>query len=249
MSIDPETILVVGIVFLSTTIRSTFGFGDAMVAMPLLALAGKFEIAPALVALTSATVAGAIIIKDRKDVQWKSAAWLVGTACLGIPVGQIWFSSFDPSDQRIVKILLALMIIAFAIFSLLGRRPIQLKTDKSIYLFGFTAGVLGGAYNTHGPPLIVYGTLRGWSASEFRATLQGYFFPTSLLIIVMHVSAGSCTAEVVNYYLLALPLIVTAILVGAKLNVVVQKRGFSRYVWIMLIAISGMLLFESLRTS
>lgn len=243
MSIDPETALVMGIVFLSTTIRSTFGFGDALVAMPLLALAGKFEIAPALVALTSATVAGAIIFQDRKDVQWKSAAWLVGTACLGIPIGITWFRAID---EQFVKTLLALLIIAFALFNLIGRRPITLKTNRSIYVFGFAAGVLGGAYNTHGPPLIVYGTLRGWSASEFRATLQGYFFPTSLLIIIMRTYDGSCTREVVNYYLLALPLIVVAIFLGAKLNRVVQERGFSRYVWMMLIGISGMLLFESL---
>ena len=42
--------------------------------------------------------------------------------------------------------------------------------------FGFFAGILGGAYNTNGPPVVIYGSLRKWSPATFRATLQGYFF-------------------------------------------------------------------------
>jgi hypothetical protein len=39
-----------------------------------------------------------------------------------------------------------------------------------------SAGVLGGAYGMNGPPLVIYGSLRGSSPQHFRATLQGYFF-------------------------------------------------------------------------
>ena len=46
---------------------------------------------------------------------------------------------------------------------------------------GFCAGVLGGAYGMNGPPLVIYGAMRRWSAQHFRATLQGYFLPASII--------------------------------------------------------------------
>ena len=46
---------------------------------------------------------------------------------------------------------------------------------------GFCSGILGGAYGMNGPPLAVYGSLRRWSPQHFRATLQGYFLPASII--------------------------------------------------------------------
>jgi hypothetical protein len=33
----------------------------------------------------------------------------------------------------------------------------------------------------NGPPLAIYGALRGWSTQQFRATLQGYFLVASMI--------------------------------------------------------------------
>ncbi len=33
----------------------------------------------------------------------------------------------------------------------------------------------------NGPPLVVYGGMRRWSPQHFRATLQGYFLPASVI--------------------------------------------------------------------
>ena len=59
------------------------------------------------------------------------------------------------------------------------------------WLFGFGAGVLGGAYGMNGPPLVAYGALRHWSPKRFRATLQGYFLPASLVGIAGSGPPGS----------------------------------------------------------
>ena len=72
------------------------------------------------------------------------------------------------------------MVVAFSLHALAVRRHFELKDDRLAGFFGFTAGVLGGAYGINGPPLAIYGTLRRWSPEHFRAMLQAYFLPASL---------------------------------------------------------------------
>ena len=57
MFADPATLPVVGVTFLATLVRSTFGFGEALVAVPLLALV----IPVPLATLLSIAVAGMIL--------------------------------------------------------------------------------------------------------------------------------------------------------------------------------------------
>jgi hypothetical protein len=52
----------------------------------------------------------------------------------------------------------------------------------------------------NGPPLVIYGTLQRWSPQHFRATLQGYFLPASVLIMAGYWFAGLWTAAVTRYY-------------------------------------------------
>ncbi len=98
----------------------------------------------------------------------------------GIPLGVLLLTR---AAEPVVKSILGCVIVAFSIYSLVSRTTYALKNDRLAWLFGFGAGVLGGAYGMNGPPLVIFGTLRGWSPRHFRATLQGYFLPASLLVI------------------------------------------------------------------
>jgi uncharacterized membrane protein YfcA len=61
---EPTTLIVVGVIFIATVIRSAFGFGEAMVAVPLLALVMPADVAVPLAVLLSITVAGLIVVQD-----------------------------------------------------------------------------------------------------------------------------------------------------------------------------------------
>jgi uncharacterized protein len=156
-------------------IRSAFGFGEALVAVPLLAFWLPLPVAAPLAVLVSITIAGIVVIQDWKKIHVRSAGWLVVSSLFGIPLGLLLLTN---SNQRGVKAALGIIIIAFSVYSLIGRAPLELKQDSRGWLLacGFCAGVLGGAYGMNGPPLAVYGAMRRWSAQHFRATLQGYFF-------------------------------------------------------------------------
>jgi hypothetical protein len=212
---EPSTLGVVVILFIAVLTRSTFGFGEALVAMPLLALVLPVEVAAPLVAFVSTTTSAAVLAQDWRSVHARAAGRLLAASLVGIPLGLLLLTQ---ADERIVKAALALVIIGFSGFCLLGQRPLALHGDGLAWIFGLFAGVLGGAYNTHGPPLVIYATLRRWSAEEFRATLQGYALPAGLLVLTAHGLAGLWVPAVFRHYLVSLPLVLAAVWLGRELN-------------------------------
>src|SRR5262245_8151458 len=146
---------VLAVVFLATLIRSAFGFGEALVAVPLLALIIPVEVAVPLAVLLSVTVAGVIIAQDWRHVHARSAGRLVLATLFGIPLG-LWLRT--AVAEHTVKPILAVVIIAFSAHCLLGWRRVGLRDDRPAWAFGFAAGVLGGAYGMNGPPLVIYGS-------------------------------------------------------------------------------------------
>ena len=135
-----------------------------------------------------------------------------------------------------------MVIIAFSIYNLLKPQLAAVVSQRTAYLFGFFAGILGGAYNANGPLVVTYGTLRNWPSESFRATLQGYFFPIGLLIVVSHGLAGLWTTEVITLYALSLPVVVLALLVGRRINHSIPAARFEQVVSGLLIVIATMLL-------
>jgi uncharacterized membrane protein YfcA len=234
---------VLAVVFLATLIRSAFGFGEALVAVPLLALLIPVEVAAPLAVLVSITVAAVIVVEDWRKVHLGSAWRLVVSTLFGIPLGLLLLTA---APGPVVKAVLAVVIIAFAAYCLVGRMPPALPDDRLAWLFGFGAGVLGGAYGMNGPPLVVYGTLRRWSAEQFRATLQGYFLPASVVGMVGYWLAGLWVSSVTRYFLLSLPAAVASLVLGRAVNRRLADRSFLRYVHIALLLIGITLLVQSL---
>ena len=232
------------IVFISTLIRSAFGFGEALVAVPLLAFCIPLEVAAPLVVLVSITIAGIVVVQDWKKIHLRSAGWLVLSTLLGIPLGLLLLTS---SHQRVVKGALGVILILFSVYSLKGRTALELKRDSRGWLLacGFCAGVLGGAYGMNGPPLVIYGAMRRWSAQHFRATLQGYFLPASIIGMIGYWLAGLWVPAVTHYYLISLPLTLLAVLLGRVINHRMHGETFLKYIYLGLVGIGALLLVQA----
>jgi uncharacterized membrane protein YfcA len=243
MIADWTPIQVLAILFLATFIRSAFGFGEALVAVPLLALIMPVEVAAPVAVLVSITVAAIVVAQDWRHIHFHSAGWLVLATLVGTPIGLLLLTTVP---EHIVKAILAVVIVMFSIYSLLSRRPAALQNDRWAWVFGFGAGVLGGAYGMNGPPLVIYGALRGWSPQHFRATLQGYFLPASIVGMCGYWIANLWTPVVTHHYLLSLPAVVVAILLGRAVNRRMNGPAFLRYVHVGLIVVGAILLLQSI---
>ena len=220
---------VLAVVLLATLIRSAVGFGEALVAVPLLALRMPIRVAAPLAVLLSITIAAIVIAQDWRQVHARSAGWLVLATLPGIPIG-LWL--LTAVDGRVVKALLGVVILAFAVYSLSRRAPPRLAHDHLAWLVGcgLCAGVLGGAYGMNGPPLVVYGTLRSWPPARFRATLQAYLLPASILGMAGYWAAGLWSHDVSAYFVRALPVVLVGVVAGRAINRRLDGPSFARWV-------------------
>ena len=233
------------VLFVSTLTRSTLGFGDALVAMPLLVLALGIQTAAPVVALVATTIALVILWSHWRHVELQALGHLLVASALGIPVGLVLVKRLP---EPILQGVLGVIIIVFSLYSLLEPQfVIRQHRPGLAYGFGFVAGVLGGAYNTIGPLVVMYGQLRRWPPTQFRATLQGFFFPAYLFIVIGHGVVGLLTPQVLALYGLSLPMVALAIVLGGKLHAAIPRAQFTRVVNIALVLIGLMLCIRSLR--
>jgi uncharacterized membrane protein YfcA len=239
------TLYVILVVFLATLIRSAIGFGEALFAVPLLALFLPLKVAAPLAVLISITIAGFIVIQDWHKIHLRSTGWLIFATLFGIPLGLLLLTNIH--DQK-VKVALAVVLISFSIYSFFGSRPLELKTDNLGWLFGcgFFAGVLGGAYGMNGPPLAIYGAMRRWSPQHFRATMQGYFLPASIIGMAGYWWMGLWVPAVTRYYLISLPATIPAILLGRMVNHRLGEETYLKYVYLGLAAIAAVLFLQAM---
>jgi uncharacterized protein len=242
---EPATVYVLLVVFVATLVRSAFGFGEALFAVPLLALRLPLGIAAPLAVLLSITVAGVVVAQDWQKIHVRSTGWLLSASVIGIPLGLLLLTS---SHQRAVRVVLALLIMAFSGYSLVGRKPPELKKDNLAWLLGcgLLAGIMGGAYGMNGPPLIIYGAMRRWSAQHFRATLQGYFLPASTAGMIGYWLRGLWVPAVTHYYLIALPVVLPAIWLGRVINHRLRGHSFFKYAYGALVGIGAILLAQTI---
>ena len=231
--------IVLTIIFIGALTRATLGFGDALVAMPLLALVISMQIATPLVAFLGIVIATTMLILNWQKVDLQAAWRLIVSSLAGIPLGLFFLKNVP---EVYVKSLLGVILILFGLYNLVKPDLPVVKSKLLAFFMGFLGGVLGGAYNTNGPPVIIYGSISKWPPDRFRATLQSYFMPTALFIFIGHGLSGLWSNAVLKLFLYSFPLILLAILIGTILSKRITKGTFDRFIYAALI-IMGILMF------
>lgn len=238
-------IFILIIIFIATLVRSTLGFGESLIAVPLLLLFLPSEVAVPLSVMLSIVIALVVVIQDHKKIHFYSAKWLIIYAIPGIPLG---IAVLVYGSESLIKLGLGMLIILYSCYALFAKKAKTLAEDHKLWLVacGFLSGILGGAYGLNGPPLVVYGNMRQWTAKHFRVTLQAYFLPISLISAIGYYAKGLITPEVNNYFLISLLTAVPAIFLGRYLNHQIKDGSFFKYVYWGLIIIGSILMSSAL---
>ncbi len=236
-------LLVAAVVLAAAFVRSAVGFGDAVVAMPLLALFLGLRTVTPLVAFVGPTLSVLILARHWSKVDLRAAVRLIIASVAGIPVGIYLVARLPDAPLRTA---LGAVVLLYGLFGL--ARPAGRSRAAKGWLawpVGLVAGVLGGAYNTNGPPVVVYATLRDWPPDRFRATLQGYFLPTGLLILLGHGAAGLWSGQVLGLYAVSLPSLVAGAWLGEKVSRDIPGIVFRRIVYVSLVIMGAFLILRA----
>ena len=228
-----EWLLVFVIVFFAIFVQSLTGFVLALVSMPFLAALLGVQTAAPLVALFGLVAEVILLLYFREALNVRVIWRLIAASIVGVPIGVLVIRVLD---EQVVLTLLGVIVAGYAGYALLKLRLPAIEGSIWAYGAGFLGGILGGAYTTAGPPVIVYGNCRGWPPAEFKGNLQGYFLLTSVLIIVSHAVAGNYGAEVLRYGLVAMPAVAAGLVAGLALSKRVSAAAFrSLVLWLLLV--------------
>lgn len=237
--LTPETAVVAGVLFLGAAVRAFFGFGDAAVAMPLLALLSvQMETAVPLVGAAGLAVALAALLGGWQSIDRAALRRLTLSTLVGIPFGVLLVTH---GSETLITRSLGVLLLAYGGYSLLGPTLPRIRRRGWALAFGFAAGALGSAYNFNGVPVAVFGTMRRWPPERFRGTLQAHFVVSSILVVAGQGLGGLWTPQLARLLAVGLPGVLLAVPLGQALHHRVAPERFTRYAY-GLIVVLGLLL-------
>jgi uncharacterized protein len=230
-------VAVVLVVFAGALTRATFGFGEALVAMPLLALLPiGLPTAAALMGLVGLVIAAVSMLESSRDVDRRALLRLLAGTLAGIPLG-LGLVLLVPADAA--GMVLGVFLVGYGAYGLAPLRPVAGRPVGLGWAWpvGVVAGGLGSAYSFHGVPVVVYGTMRSWSPAVFRGTLQAFFLVSGLLVVTGQAVGGLWSRELFVLLAASLPAIAAAILLGRVLYARMPARRFQRYVHLLVLVL------------
>lgn len=240
MPVIPPEIAVFFIFAAGLFVQSGAGFGSALVAMPLLiSIIGAKTAAP-LFAVSYMLIAIVITFRYRKDLRIENIWRIILASFCGIPIGILVISKWD---EHVVLFILGVIVLAYAIYALLGFQPPRLKDRRWQFGLGFIGGMMSGAYNSSGPVYVVYGDSQRWSPFEFKGNLQALFFLNSITTTSTHFLVGNITPEVTRLMVVAIPGMLFGVLLGLSLDRFIKPEPFRKVVLglLLLIAVNLMI--------
>lgn len=209
---DTATILVVAILFAAAYLQSATGFGGAIVTMALVPLLLPVGDAIAYVSMVGLLINGFVMFANRAGFSLRHATPLVLGMGLGIPIG--YYSLRTVDGELVIRVLGAvLMLIAASEF--LQKRFVRLAIpERTGTLFGMAGGILAGAFNVGGPPVVVYAYSRDWSKVEIVAILQTVFVGGAIVRNLLMLNEGEFTADLLRLSAWSLPPAIAAVWLG-----------------------------------
>lgn len=238
--------------------QGAVGFGFGMVVMAVLPQLMDVREAVPMVAILCLVVNVVVLWRWRGSLEWRKVLPLLVGGLVGAPVGVLFLTSVDP---RFVKGTLGVVLVLYAVGSLLasnrstsnrnvrdgGTPPRRARVREAWgYLAGLVGGTLGGAFNTGGPPAILYATAGRWAPGAFKANLQGFFLLVTVLQVVLFASAGLITPRLLEMDLVALPALVVGVGIGIRVSRSVDPALFRRIILVLLLVLGSSLLIRSI---
>lgn len=235
-----EIILIGLIIFLAAFNQGLTGFGFALTSIPLLTLVVGVKEAIPLAALCGLIVNIYLTIQLKSHIDFSEIKLLILGSVLGIPLGVFLLSAAD--EHLIMKMLAGVILIFVLLNSTHFIKPFNIAKKWGV-VFGFFSGILGGAFNTNGPPILIYFYLKDWGKFKQKASITGFFIVASMLIVTSHAVSGFTTAKVLKHAMFAIPFLFAGILLGSSLFHKVTAKLYRRIILLFLTAMSLILIF------
>lgn len=220
--------------FLAALARGFSGFGSALIFVPLASTAiGPQAAAPLLLIIDGVAAAGLIPRAWREADRHDAGTMSIG-ALAGIPLGAWVLTKSDPLLIRWAIALFGTLLLALLMS---GWRYRGKPTAAITVAIGGVAGLLGGAAQVSGPPVVAYWLGRAIPAEIMRANIVLYFAITTAISGVAYLTGGLLTTSVFGLALIVGPIYGLGLYIGSRMFGLASEITFRR-ICLALIAVA-----------
>jgi uncharacterized membrane protein YfcA len=240
---DPRFALAIGISVLSGAVRGFSGFGSALIYVPLMSALYGPKIGAASFLLTDFVTGIVFSLGVWRQAVWREIVPLAISAAIAAQFGALILQYADPAHLRWAMTALVLVIVVvLATGWRYHGKPMLIVT----VMVGIAAGLMGGAVQIFGPPVVLFWLSSMATAAVVRANFVVFFAIMAAALIATYLWFGLLTPDVIALAAFVAPLHILAMFAGAKVFHFASETTYRRvaYAVITLAALVSMPLWD-----
>jgi uncharacterized membrane protein YfcA len=239
-----EVLALAPIAFLGALVYGITGFGAALVAIPLATHFVPLPFALAVFVLLDLANGLRIGLEAPQHVVRGEVVRLVPMLVAGTVLGVTALVNLPRQGSMLA---LGVFVVAFALYSLVSRRPRGALARGWAWPAGLAGGITSAMFGAGGPPYAIYLSQRNLSKEAFRATLAVTSIASISMRLVAFVLTGLMSDPAVWVAAaVALPAAWIGISTASRLFRRIRRETLMRAVALMLLASGGSLLVRAL---
>lgn len=230
---DRRFLAAAAIAIFSGVVRGFSGFGSALIYIPLMAAVYEPRVAAVTFVLIDFATGLSFVYGVWRRTVWSEVLPLAASAILAAQFGTLILQYADPVLLRwmicaLVGVILAVLASGWRYH---GRPHMAVTLGV-----GLLAGLLGGAVQISGPPIIIYWLGSMQDVAIVRANLISYFGLFSAGSVVTYLIHGLITAQMFALAILVGPMHVLAMWAGGKLFHLASPETYRRLAYVIIAA-------------
>ncbi len=215
--------------------QSISGFGFAIIVMALWPLVIPLHSAVIVEVITAFVMVSYISFKLFKHINFKLLIYPLITSFITSTLGVATLMS---SAENLLRRILGGVLIILAAYFLFYSDKIKIKPSIINGLIaGGISGFFAGLMSIGGPPIAAYFLSVTDDKMEYNATLQFYFFLSSVYLFFIHLLLGNITGEVVKYSFVGIIGVAVGTIVGLKLFKKLSLNIIKKIVYIFMMIV------------
>ena len=247
MDLNTDFLLIISlIIFISSLVHGSIGFGFPMIATPLLAMVTDVKTAILYIAIPTLLINIISIYSEGNFIQAVKRFYPIAIlAMIGSAIGTqiLIFSSSD-----FFKLLLAFSIFLYLFIQKfrIEMKWIREKKRLSMVVFGLIAGIIGGLTNVMASILIIYSLESKHTKKEIIQSTNLCFLFGKVIQIVLFTIHGSFTEELIITSFSSLIIVFIAMFIGLKIKDKIPQESYKKVIKIVLFMIACFLTYQTI---
>ena len=199
-------------------VQSVTGFGYGIFVMMFYPLILAYTESNILSTLISVFTSLWLVITLFRKIHWKNIIFTL--------IGSFFTTYFavefvKMQTNTVLTLILGAVLLLLSIYFMFFSDKIHIKpTWYAGLIAGITSGIMGGMFSMGGPPVVIYYLHSEKDQENYLATLSAYFVISDIFSIIMKVSAGFVTKNVLISSIFA----ATGLIFGIVLGHITRKK-------------------------